>query len=97
MHISRRLFLARALLRADSAPEQVEVYRSGQDGYFSYRIPSLLATKRGALLAFCEGQNGASMAAVPGVRRKWLRIAAPTQLAIPVRLWTGRAARSGWR
>jgi sialidase-1 len=57
MQISRRLFLTSALLRADSAPQQVDVYRSGQDGYFSYRIPSLLVTKRGALLAFCEGRK----------------------------------------
>ena len=51
------MFLTSALLRADSPPEQVDVYRSGQDGYFSYRIPSLLITKRGALLAFCEGRK----------------------------------------
>jgi sialidase-1 len=57
MKITRRLFLTGALLRADSPPEQVDVFRSGQDGYFSYRIPSLLVTKRGALLAFCEGRK----------------------------------------
>jgi hypothetical protein len=110
LQITRRLLLTSALLRADSALAQVEVYRSGQDGYFSYRIPSLLVTKRGTLLAFCEDRknpvmtraistclsSGAPMTAAPGVRRKWLRIAAPTRLGIPVRLWIG-SARSGWR
>ncbi len=57
MKITRRLFLMSAVLRANSPPDQVDVYHSGQDGYFSYRIPSLLVTRRGALLAFCEGRK----------------------------------------
>ncbi len=28
----------------------------GRDGYFACRIPSLLATRAGTLLAFCEGR-----------------------------------------
>ncbi len=32
------------------------LFESGRDGYFAYRIPSLLATHAGALLAFCEGR-----------------------------------------
>jgi sialidase-1 len=37
--------------------EQTNVFVSGRDGYHTYRIPSLLVTKNGALLAFCEGRK----------------------------------------
>lgn len=40
--------------------EQVPVYVSGQDGYHTYRIPAVLATPGGALLAFCEGRKTSS-------------------------------------
>lgn len=35
---------------------QTPVFIAGEGGYHSYRIPSLLATPKGALLAFCEGR-----------------------------------------
>ena len=38
---------------------QVEVFRSGVDGHHTYRIPALIETKRGTLLAFCEGRRSA--------------------------------------
>jgi sialidase-1 len=38
-------------------PTRTNVFVSGQDGYHSYRIPSLLVTPRGTLLAFCEGRK----------------------------------------
>ncbi len=42
-------------------PVQAPVFVSGQDGYHSYRIPSLIVSPKGALLAFCEGRkNGIS-------------------------------------
>lgn len=37
--------------------QQTNVFVSGRDGYHTYRIPSLLVTKNGALLAFCEGRK----------------------------------------
>jgi sialidase-1 len=37
-------------------PELVDVFVGGQDGYPAYRIPSLVSTKHGSLLAFAEGR-----------------------------------------
>jgi len=34
-----------------------DVFISGQNGYHAYRIPALLVTKEGTLLAFCEGRK----------------------------------------
>ena len=39
-----------------SADETV-VFRAGQDGYHTYRIPALIVSPKGALLAFCEGRK----------------------------------------
>jgi sialidase-1 len=38
-------------------PEFVEVFRSGADGYHTYRIPALIVTRNGTVLAFCEGRK----------------------------------------
>jgi sialidase-1 len=38
-------------------PFRTEVYVSGRDDYFAYRIPSLLATPKSTLLAFAEGRK----------------------------------------
>lgn len=37
--------------------EQRHVWISGQGGYHTYRIPALAITRRGTLLAFCEGRK----------------------------------------
>lgn len=42
---------------ADVAPAQQPVFTAGEGGYHTYRIPSLIATKKGTLLAFCEGRK----------------------------------------
>jgi sialidase-1 len=42
---------------AAAEPVQAPVFVSGQDGYNTYRIPSVIATTKGTLLAFCEGRK----------------------------------------
>lgn len=55
------LFLTTAAAFAASAPagglEQAAAFVSGRDGYHTYRIPALIVTKKGTLLAFCEGRK----------------------------------------
>src|SRR4051794_5491829 len=36
---------------------QSDVFRSGDGGYNTYRIPALITTQKGTLLAFCEGRR----------------------------------------
>ena len=37
--------------------EQSPVFTAGEGGYHTYRIPSLIVTAKGTLLAFCEGRK----------------------------------------
>jgi len=41
-----------------AGPQKTDVFVSGKDGYHTYRIPSVIATTKGTLLAFCEGRKG---------------------------------------
>jgi sialidase-1 len=41
----------------DGAPAQTPVFVSGENGYHTYRIPSLIVSPKGTLLAFCEGRK----------------------------------------
>ncbi|HEY8506167.1 MAG TPA: sialidase family protein [Gemmataceae bacterium] len=38
-------------------PVQAPLFVAGEGGYHTYRIPSLIVTKTGTLLAFCEGRK----------------------------------------
>ncbi|MBV9082272.1 MAG: exo-alpha-sialidase [Acidobacteriaceae bacterium] len=40
--------------------KETEVYRAGEGGYHTYRIPALITTRSGALLAFCEGRRNSA-------------------------------------
>src|SRR5262249_16002180 len=40
-----------------SALDQVEVFKSGTDGYHTYRIPAAVMTTNGTLVAVCEGRK----------------------------------------
>lgn len=59
----KKTFLSLALLfnvqyafTQDLPPHQA-LFTAGENGYKSYRIPSLIRAKNGALLAFCEGRR----------------------------------------
>ena len=39
---------------------QTDIWVNGVDGYHTYRIPTLVCSKRGTLLAFCEGRKTSS-------------------------------------
>ncbi len=40
-----------------SGPEQTDLFIGTQGGYYSYRIPALIATQKGTVLAFVEGRK----------------------------------------
>jgi sialidase-1 len=53
------VLLLAALVRSGAATglEFSPVFVSGQDGYHTYRIPAIVVTTNGTLLAFCEGRK----------------------------------------
>lgn len=54
------LFLLAVLLRSQPVVAQSDstaLFTAGVDGYKSYRIPALLTSSKGSLLAFCEGRK----------------------------------------
>ena len=56
--LTRRGLLLGLSGAAMAATRETVVFQSGQEGYHSFPIPALLLTKRGTLLAFCEGRRG---------------------------------------
>jgi len=70
MRLTRRRFITTsgALLGAPSfqrasqmsqasAPERQTLFRGGEGGYALYRIPGIVVTRRGSVLAYCEGRR----------------------------------------
>lgn len=60
--MSRTLFAVILVLAGTQAglagdPTPVDVFVGGRDGYFAYRIPALVTSSKGTLLAFCEGRK----------------------------------------
>jgi len=55
--VSIRFQLGEIDEEAARLPEQTDVYVSGDDGYHTYRIPSVIVTAKGTVLAFCEGRK----------------------------------------
>jgi sialidase-1 len=51
--------LAQSIAAAAESPKIFEkpLFVAGQGGYFSYRIPAIVRTTNGTLLAFCEGRK----------------------------------------
>src|SRR5688500_16285986 len=45
-----------ASLRAEPAADRVDVFKAGEGGYEQYRIPGLVVTPKGSLLAYCEAR-----------------------------------------
>jgi len=58
------LILARAY-GARRFMKQAVVYHATDGGYFTHRIPALLTTNKGTLLAFCEARSGSGSDSAP--------------------------------
>jgi len=66
MNQSLRYVAITCLFLLIGTPAQAEVvkttvFRSGEDGYHTYRIPTIVRAKNGDLLAFCEGRKKAHL------------------------------------
>lgn len=62
LRIAAALLLAGACAARAQTPrfEETDVFAGGQDNINTYRIPSLICTRKGTVLAFCEGRKNNS-------------------------------------
>lgn len=54
------VLLVCSAIQAELTVERVDAYISGQDGYHTYRLPTLVCTKEGTLLLFCDGRKNSA-------------------------------------
>ncbi len=59
MKLLSTFFFSAAALFAEE-PQFADVFTSGSDGYISIRIPSVVVTKKGTVIAFAEGRRKAT-------------------------------------
>jgi photosystem II stability/assembly factor-like uncharacterized protein len=55
--MSTRFKVAEIDAKAASRPTEQVLFESGKGGYHTYRIPAIVKTTKGTLLAFCEGRK----------------------------------------
>ena len=57
---SLAILVSIAAFASGGAMEQTDIFVSGTDGCHTYRIPAIVVSKKGTLLAFCEGRRKSS-------------------------------------
>jgi sialidase-1 len=58
------LLLAAALPAAEPRLEKTDLFEAGKGGHKLYRIPGLVVTARGTVLAYCEARKHTGLDAV---------------------------------
>ena len=57
-HLLVLFILLTSLIRAEPLFRRQDIFTSGVDGVNIYRIPALIVSPKGTLLAFCEAREG---------------------------------------